>query len=85
MHEATTTPTNAMDALHDEVRELDSRVQEGLEVTLFWDPGANRVFVVVADACADEWFRVDVDAADALDAFRHPYAYGQDASGWPPA
>jgi hypothetical protein len=55
--------------------ELDFRAGDGLEVTLLWNPETNRVTVSVFDAKTGDDFGIDVDAADALDAFHHPYAY----------
>jgi hypothetical protein len=55
-------------------RELDRRSNNGIDVTLLWDPQTNRVFVAVEDERGDA-FGIDVDAAEALDAFHHPYAY----------
>ena len=59
-------------------RELDRRSNNGIEVTLLWDPRTNGVFVAVRDEGSDDWF-LDVDPADALEAFRHPYAYANGA------
>ena len=56
-------------------RELDHRSNEGLEVTLLWQPETNRVSVTVFDAKTGDNFDLDVDHADAMDAFHHPYAY----------
>jgi len=57
------------------MRELDSRRADGIEVTLLWEPGNDRVFVDVTDERSGERFRASVDPASALEAFRHPYAY----------
>ena len=57
------------------VRELNRRVNDGFEVTLLWDPAASRVFVDVEDLRHGGSFQVDVDPADALEAFYHPFAY----------
>jgi hypothetical protein len=61
--------------MHSDVRELDRRSTSGLDVTLLWSRRSGMVFVCVDDAAADAGFHLIVDAADALDAFRHPYAY----------
>ena len=55
--------------------ELDHRSGDGLDVWLLWTPDTNRLFVLVVDTRLDSTFELDVDAADAVDAFRHPYAY----------
>ena len=62
-----------------ERRELAHRRNDGIEVTLFWSKASSRVTISVfhvRDATALEF---EVDGADALDAFNHPYAYA--ASG----
>ena len=55
--------------------ELDHRCGDGLEVWLLWTASTNRLAVRVQDAKLDEAFEVEVEHAEALDAFRHPYAY----------
>jgi hypothetical protein len=54
-------------------RELDHRNADGIDVTLLWDPQTDSVVVAVVDD--NESIRIAVDASEALDAFRHPYAY----------
>jgi hypothetical protein len=55
-------------------RELDHREQDGIAVTLrYQEP--NRVAVRVIDNTTGEELEVEVAAHDAVDAFRHPYAY----------
>jgi hypothetical protein len=56
-------------------RELTSRENDGLEVSLIWSKSANRVKVTVADLESDQEFEFDVPGADALDAFNHPFAF----------
>jgi hypothetical protein len=60
---------------HPEVRELDQRSANGLEVTLLWSARTGSVFVCVEDAQSNAGFHFAVSPADALDAFLHPYAY----------
>ncbi len=55
-------------------RELNKRITGGLEVVLYWH-GADKVSVSVRDMRTDEEFELEVEAAFALDAFLHPYAY----------
>ena len=62
---------------HAACRELAYRNQNGLEVTLLWDPRSNEVFVVVIDQLDDGGFQLPISGHLALDAFRHPYAYAQ--------
>jgi hypothetical protein len=54
-------------------KELDFRANDGLEVTLLWREGDERLIVEVVDT--DDVFRLEVAPTEALDAFRHPYAY----------
>jgi hypothetical protein len=58
-----------------EIRELGHRSGDGLDIRLFWNSETNDVFVVVEDERDGKAFKLDVDAADALDAFHHPFAY----------
>jgi hypothetical protein len=58
-----------------EIRELDGRISDGVAVRLLWRPQRNRVSVAVTDRRADSAFEFEVDPADALPAFHHPYAY----------
>jgi hypothetical protein len=60
-----------------DMRELDQRSGDGFEVTLLWSERSGSVFVCVDDQRTNTGFHFPVDPADALDAFRHPYAYGQ--------
>lgn len=56
---------------------MPCRSGEGIVVRLLWEPHTNGVFVAVADECTNDRFEIRVPAADALEAFRHPYAYDQ--------
>jgi hypothetical protein len=58
-----------------EIRELDRRKSDGIEVTLAWNPSTNKVLVSVIDERDGDSFQVEVRAEDAMDAFHHPYAY----------
>ena len=70
-----------MDSIEEgtEIRELDHRGANGLEISLLWDPLTDSVLVAVVDAAAGVEFEFHIDAPDALDAFRHPYAYAREA------
>ena len=61
--------------IRNEIRELDRRRGDGLEVALLWESRTDRVFVSIVDHRRDVVLEVSVDPADALDAFRHPFAY----------
>ena len=56
-------------------RELAARQGDGLEISLVWSKAADRVKVVILDATLGERFDIEVDGADALTAFEHPFAY----------
>ncbi len=58
-------------------RELDRRSAHGIDVALLWNPHTRLLFVAVEDEHESDSFRIQVDAADALDAFRHPYVYAR--------
>ena len=58
-----------------ERRELAHRINDGIEVTLFWSKPSNRVTITVLDSRSDEAFELEVDGSAALAAFNHPYAY----------
>jgi hypothetical protein len=62
--------------VEDIVVELDHRTSGAVEVSLFWNRRSNAVFVQVIDWADDDDFSIPVAAADALDAYRHPFAYG---------
>ncbi len=57
------------------LRELDTRQASGVEVMLLWHSGTDKLTISVQDASSADGFEFEVDAAHALDAFRHPYAY----------
>jgi hypothetical protein len=59
-----------------ETRELDFRSGNGIEVRLLWEPHTDNLWVTVVDERTDDRFQITVDPDSALDAFRHPYAYG---------
>jgi hypothetical protein len=56
-------------------RELAERERDGLFVTLLWDDGNGSLSVSVKDARTGEAFDLDASETNALDVFRHPYAY----------
>ena len=57
------------------IRELNHRMNDGIEVRLLWNSDTNRVSVAVAEPPYEVSFAFAVAGADALDAFHHPYAY----------
>jgi hypothetical protein len=63
------------------LKELDSRVSDGIEVRLLWHPEDDRALVAVSDAKTGESFTLEVRADQrALDVFHHPYAYAPDGA-----
>lgn len=62
---------------HVTLKELAYRNQNGLKVTLLWDPRSNEVSLRVIDQLDDSGFRLPIAGHLALDAFNHPYAYAQ--------
>jgi hypothetical protein len=56
-------------------KELAYRSGNGIEVTLSWLVGTDRLEVAVADTASGDSFDLSVDSSHALDAFDHPYAY----------
>jgi hypothetical protein len=60
-------------------KELDYRENDGIEVSLLWSRIDNSLSVRVVDRKTDEKFRLAVRADEAMDVFRHPFAYAQAA------
>jgi hypothetical protein len=58
-----------------DVVDLDLRQSGSISVALLWHRRTNALSVFVYDSEDGESFELPVDAANALDAFRHPYAY----------
>jgi hypothetical protein len=54
--------------------ELATRAADGLEVALLWNRSSSRVKVVVSDERVCHHLDFEVDRADALNAFYHPFA-----------
>jgi uncharacterized protein YkuJ len=58
------------------MRELHSRVNDGVHVRLLWCERNGRVIVAVNDTKNDEAFSIDVpEGKGALHVFNHPFAY----------
>ena len=56
-------------------RELASRGNDGLAVTLLWHPSNDLLTVSVADSRTGDRFELAVEREHALDAFYHPFVY----------
>ena len=69
----------------DRLQELAFRESDGIEVALLWDSVEDRVLLNVRDSRRGEWIVRGVAHADALDAFRHPFAYAGRRDEAPPA
>jgi hypothetical protein len=57
------------------LRELAHRGGDGIDVTLLWDVEADRAFVLVVDGRAGTAFEVEIEDANPMHVFHHPYAY----------
>jgi hypothetical protein len=55
--------------------ELDSRENDGIEVSLLWNRANNSVTVLAYDSRTNESLEIAVDPAQAREVFLHPYAY----------
>jgi hypothetical protein len=55
--------------------ELSQRESDGIEVQLFWERGTDHLVVVVQDARSEQAIEVAARPDNALDVFRHPFAY----------
>ena len=62
-------------AIRQQPRELAYRVNDGLEVTLFWHPTTDELTVCVCDQRRGVYFEIHPEARLALDVFYHPYSY----------
>jgi hypothetical protein len=61
--------------------ELDHRANDGLEVSLLWNRADKTLKVVVDDSKLDERFELPAQPDEAMDVFRHPFAYATRARG----
>jgi len=57
--------------------ELDFRTNGQMDVTLLWDRSDDTIVVQVLDWTTSQLFTVRPPRDRALDAFRHPFAYGE--------
>lgn len=62
-------------AAETDIRELDRRRNDGIDVRLLWNPVTDRLWIDVSDERMGGSFAVDVEPGEALKAFRHPYSY----------
>ena len=59
------------------IAELDYRESNGITVSLRWGRRSNRLSVVVEDSPRGERFTLPARPDNALEVFRHPYAYAR--------
>jgi hypothetical protein len=65
-----------------ELRELDHRVSDGIDVRLLWRPYDDRVLVAVSDSKTGQKFAIEVGRDQrAMDVFHHPFAYAGSRTG----
>ncbi len=58
------------------MRELNDRINDGIQVRLLWCKSNGRLFVAVNDFKSGNTFSVEVpDGRRPLDVFNHPFAY----------
>ena len=57
-----------------ELRELNRRSHDGINVRLLWNARTKRHSVALKDERSGKSFEFEVDSADALAAFHHPFA-----------
>jgi hypothetical protein len=60
--------------------ELAERSNDGVEVRLLWDRGADEVVLEVYDNKTGTITEVQVPRDRAMDAFRHPFVYFEPAT-----
>jgi hypothetical protein len=56
-------------------RELAHRVNNGVEVVLFWHEIKDELTVAVSDERTGAYFELAAEPHQALDVFKHPYAH----------
>ena len=57
------------------IEELATRESAGIRVSLLWSRGENTLLVVVRDSRTSEQFALSAGPDEAMDVFRHPFAY----------
>jgi hypothetical protein len=62
------------------LRELASRTNDGIDVLLLWRPADDAVLLHLEDHKLDLCFAQEIDRAEALHAFEHPFAYMDESS-----
>jgi hypothetical protein len=57
------------------LKELATRENDGVEVSLYWNPAENNVYVLVSDEKTGDRFEIEVGSRSPLDVFHHPFVY----------
>ena len=57
------------------IEQLAHRTSAGIDVALLWSREGNTLSVVVRDNRTGQGFSVAADPVEAMDVFRHPFAY----------
>jgi hypothetical protein len=57
------------------LKELATRENDGVEVSLYWNRAQNSVYVLVSDEKTGDRFEIEVGSRSALDVYNHPFAY----------
>ena len=57
------------------LKELAARENDGVGVSLYWNPAGNGVYVLVSDEKTGDRFEIEVGNRSALDVFNHPFMY----------
>jgi hypothetical protein len=75
------TPTPENDAMptNNSIVDLAERHNDGLDVVLLWARHTGRVWVNVTHRRSGQTAQIDATTANALDVFRHPFAYAPGA------
>jgi hypothetical protein len=61
---------------YSEMRELDSRTTDGINIRLLWHEPDGRLFVAVADSKTGDAFDFEIrDRERTREVFDHPFAY----------
>jgi hypothetical protein len=56
-------------------RELAHRTGDGIDVRLLWHARTNQVSIAVLDERSGELLAFEIDPAEALTAFAHPFVF----------
>lgn len=57
------------------LKELATRENDGVEVSLYWNPAGDDVYVLVSDERTGDRFEIEVGGRSALDVYNHPFVY----------